>query len=126
MATAPYKATLLAEVPVALQQPSSMESFHAFAPYATGGPLEIKVIYHLPACDTINEYIAVVKAAMQTAPGKYVDVLYSPLPHWQSRHPHLQHDDILSHLRMRGTPFSVLKYLIRPAGRTPPAMWGLI
>ncbi len=127
MATASYKVTLLTEVPEALQRPSSMASFHAFAPYATEGPLEIKVVYHLPACETINEYIAVVKAAMQAEPGKYVDVVYSPLSHWQSRHPCLRQVDIIAHLLMHGAPpFSVIRYLIRPAGLTPPAMWGLI
>ena len=85
------------------------------------------MVYHLPACETITEYIAVVKTATQASPGTYVDVVYSPLSHWQARHPDLQQDDILANLLTHGTPpFSVIRYLIRPAGLTPPAMWGLI
>ncbi len=28
-----------------------MKRFHAFAPFASDGALEIKVIFHLPTCD---------------------------------------------------------------------------
>ncbi len=100
MAAISYEVTLLTEVPEVLQRPRSMDSFHAFAPYATEGPLDIKVVYHLPACEAITEYIAVVKAAMQAEPGKYVDVVYSSPSHWQSRHPCLRHTDVVEHLLM--------------------------
>ena len=87
MAMASYQAAPLADLPATLQRPISMESFHASAPFATEGPLGIKVVYHLPACTAINEYIQVVKAEMRKGPDQYVDVLYSPPSHWQSRHP---------------------------------------
>ncbi len=75
MATASYKVTLLTDVPEHMHRPHSMAPFHAFAPYATDGPLEIKVVYHLPTCDAIRDYIAVVKTALREAPNAYVDVL---------------------------------------------------
>ena len=91
MAPELYTATLLTELPDTMQRPAAMADFHAYAPYTTDGPLEIKVVYHLPACDAIKEYIVIVKAALQIMPGKYVDVLYSPLAHWKARHPGLHH-----------------------------------
>ncbi len=121
------RATLLNELPDTMQRPASMAAFHAYAPYATTGPLEIKVVYHLPACDAIQEYIAVVKAALQNMPGQYVDVLYSPLAHWEARHPGLHKEAVLEYLHMHGAPpLAVIRHMIRPVGRNPPATWGLI
>ncbi len=127
MAPELYKATLLTELPDTMQRPASVAAFYTYAPYATDGPLEIGVVYHLPACDAIRDYIAVVKAALQIMPGKYVDVLYSPLPHWKARHPGLLQGEVVAHLLTHGAPpLSVLRHLIRPAGLNPPAVWGLI
>ncbi len=127
MPTNSYKVTLLTELPEALRRPHTMDTFHAFAPYATDGPLEIKAVYHLPACDDTKEYIAVVKAAVQETPGKYVDVLYSPPHHWQSSPPMPETKDVVTQLLRHGAPpLSVIRYLIRPTGLTPHAAWGLI
>ncbi len=127
MAPEAYWATLLTELPATTQRPVSMAAFRAYAPFATDGPLEIKVVYHLPACNDTAEYIAIVKEALQIMPGKYVDVLYSPPAHWAARHPDLHQGDVVAHLHSHGAPpLAVLRHMIRPAGLSPPAIWGLI
>ncbi len=127
MVPSPYKVTELNALPTSLLQPLSMDSYHEYTPYASGGPLEFKVAFHLPTCDDIKDYIAFVSATVQAEPGRFVDVPFSPPAHWESRHPCLRPENVIEHLQVHGVPpVSVIRHLVRPANRISKATWGLI
>ncbi len=70
-------------------RPQDMTVFQRYAPYRADEALLIKVIFHLPASEETNEDVEYIKPALLHAPGKYNDVLSSPLSYWQTRHPAL-------------------------------------